>query len=561
MQDIIEKLKKIEEEYGYQAFLEHYNPSSGYYIKVEKDNTFNVYHSTGLKDDTFPLIEEYDFFKGRMFLEGMINSHKCVDAKYKKIHSVTPYALILKYETLTISEFKDDKTFDDILLNHLNLVNSLNDNTLNVDELFEIYSNVIAQIKEQMQEVLKKDDKILIFLDRDLEDYQTSYFNYLNGKLLGNCVMIDDVLYGVPTFSLSLNAKKPTLSKNPYQNVPYRTVFEDAVLLHYLSKIKMNKVSEILNFDTDDVFKADVRIDLNSTTKSKEITYYNMNKDVREYERPILKNKLLELDFNQDDLIEGVSTRNELLRDLDFIFNLDKNSYLFSELLNIHNGDYKNFMIKAKTNDIAQIFISNKDVLEYYFKDNGDINISRDLSKIMFTLYLELFKNEVLTKRLRNCLDFMLTALIYTDKKGEYSQMPKEIKKMWEKLVIGKKTGEYEIETEEEFFFASGQLLAWLCTLSETANSSYLVMQDVLTLKTSDAIKDKVIEHFNQYSHAIPLHSNNFINTLFRAVMSFEINKNFKAKDFKGKYYYHAGLVGKNIKFETTKEKELIENE
>ena len=155
----------------------------------------------------------------------------------------------------------------------------------------------------------------------------------------------------------------------------------------------------------------------------------------------------------------------------------------------------------------------------------------------------------------------MLTALIYTDKKGEYSQMPKEIKKMWEKLVIGKKTGEYEIETEEEFFFASGQLLAWLCTLSETANSSYLVMQDVLTLKTSDAIKDKVIEHFNQYSHAIPLHSNNFINTLFRAVMSFEINKNFKAKDFKGKYYYHAGLVGKNIKFETTKEKELIENE
>lgn len=563
MQDIIEKLTKIEQAYGYQAFLEHYNPSSGYYVKVEKDNTFNIYHSTGLKDDTFPLSEEYDFFKERMFFEGMIGNttNKAVDTKIKRIHSVTPYAVVLKYETFSLEEFKDGKTFEEMLFHHLELVKNMNDEDLNINELFNIYLPILMKIKEDLKDVAKKDSKILIFLDKELSDYKESYFNYLNKKLLDNCVIINDTLYGTPTFSLSLNKKKPTLSKNPYQNVPYRISFENAVLLNYLSKIKMNKVSDILNLDTEDGCEVDVRIDLNSNTKSKEITHYNMNKDIREHEQALFKNKLLELEFNQDELIEGVSTRGELLKTLDFMFNLDKNSYLFSDLLNIHNGDYKNFMIKAKTNDIAQIFITNKDVLQYYFKENGDIAISRDLSKMMFALYLELFKNETSFKRLRSCLDYMITALIYTDTKGEYLQMPKQIKEMWDKLVIGKKTGEYEIETEEEFFFASGQLLAWLCTLSETANSSYLVMQEVVNLKSSDAIKNKAIEKFNQYTHAIPLHSNNFINTLFRAVMSFQIEKDFKVKDFKGKYYYHAGLVGKNIKFESTKEKELVENE
>src|SRR5699024_11202167 len=152
--------------------------------------------------------------------------------------------------------------------------------------------------------------------------------------------------------------------------------------------------------------------------------------------------------------------------------------------------------------------------------------------------------------RLRVVLDFMLSALDYVNKNGGYNNMPEKIKNIWDKLVEAKKSGELVIESDEEFFFVGGQLLYWLSTLNETANTTSVLLQDVLDLGSSIDIKNKAIDKYKQYGYKIHSHSMAFINTLYNAVISYEIDKEIKMKDFKYKYYYHSGLIGKNIKFQ-----------
>lgn len=563
MRDIIEKLKKIENEYGYMAFLEHYKPSAGHYFKVNKDNTISYYHSTGKKDDTFLLEDDYSFFKERLFFEGMLSSNKCIDASNKKIHSVTPYAMIFKYGI-----FEDAKLIEkglsikDVLNKHLELIESLNNNNLDIESNTDKFVTIFEYVKDSLIDICKKDDKILIFLDEEVDEYKKYYYKYLEEKIFiknDTVIEIEGVKYGVPSFSITLNDKKPTLSKNTYNKYPYRISLDEALLLNYLNKIKSNTVNELLLDNENDFYGLDVLIDLNPNTKSKEIVNYNLNYDNKEYERDLSKFTILQSEYINEKPIVKTSSREDLLNEMDWIFNLEENSYLFNRLLKIRNGDYKEFNLKCKTNAISQLLISNKDNLQYYFKEKGDILIDEQLGEILLLLYKELFNEGIKPKKLRISLDFMLSALDYLNKYGGYDRMTMKIKDIWQKLVKGKEDSTYEIESNEEFFFVSGQLLYWLSTLSQSANNTSGLLQDVLEVRSSTDIKNYTIEKYRKYAYCIPVHSLTFINVLYNAVLTYEIDKEIKLKDFKDKYYYHSGLIGKNIKFVSVKKGEFEE--
>lgn len=563
MRDVIEKLREIEKKFGHIAFAEHFKASAGYYFRVNKDESIESFYYSGAKDDPFLLKEEYQWFKDRLFFEGMLNANKAIDAKLKKIHSVTPNAMIFKYGI-----FEDDKlkakgfTFKDVIYNHLDLINKMNDNQLDIEKLSNTFIKVFEYVQEELKETCKKDDKLLIFLDEDIDSYKKYYEKYLEEKIFlteDTVLVVDGVKYGVPSFSISLNSKKPTLSKNPYNKVPFRVTLDEAILLNYLTKININKVNDLLSED-DTSNSVDLYLEMNSNSKVKEIVGYDMNVDEEDYQCESCKMTILESEYANINPIIGSLNRQELLDEIEWNFSLEKGSYLFHKLLNIRNGDYKDFTLKCKTNDISSIFISNKEVLKFYFNEHGDILIDKELSKIMYLLYLELIKKDNSIKRLRVVLDFMLSALDYVNKDGGYNKMPEKIKNIWDKLVEAKKSGTLIIESDEEFFFVGGQLLYWLSTLNETANTTSVLLQDVLDLRSSIDIKNKAIDKYKQYVYKIPSHSMAFINTLHNAVISYEIDKEIKMKDFKYKYYYHSGLIGKNIKFESVKKEEVMED-
>lgn len=561
MRDIIEKLKKIENEYGYMAFLEHYKPSAGHYFKVNKDNTILYYHSTGKKDDTFSFEDDYLFFKERLFFEGMLSANKCIDASNKKIHSVTPYAMIFKYGIFDDPKLKEKGlSLKDVLSKHLELINHLNTNNLDIDSNVNKFATIFDYVKTNLVDICKKDDKILIFLDEEVDKYKKYYEKYLEEKIFiknDTVIEIEGVKYGVPSFSITLNDKKPTLSKNPYNKYPYRISLDEALLLNYLNKIKSNTVNELLLDTENDFYGIDVLIELNATTKSKEIVNYNLNYDNKEYESNLNKFTILQSEYVNEKPIVNTSSREDLLSEIDWMFNLEENSYLFNRLLKIRNSDYKEFNLKCQTNAISQILISNKDNLQYYFKENGDILIDKQFGDILFLLYKELFKREIKSKKLRMSLDFMLSSLDYINKDGGYDKMAIKIKDIWEKLVKAKEEKNYEIETNEEFFFVSGQLLYWLSTLSQSSNNTSVLLQEVLDVKNSLDIKNIAIENYRKYAYCIPVHSLSFINILYNAVLVYEIENEIKIKEFKYKYYYHSGLIGKNIKFVSVKNEQL----
>lgn len=564
MRDIIERLKAINNKHGYQAFLEHYKLPTGYYFKLDESGYISTYHFTAKEDDPFLFEDDYEFFKERLFFEGMLSSNKAVDAANKKIHSVTPNAMIFKYGIFDDPKLKEKAlSVKDVLTKHIESLNIINDNSLNVEELVDKFMTLFEHVKETLKDTCKDEDKILIFLDNEVLNYKKYYDKYLVQKIFiknDTIIEIDNVTHGTPSFSFSLNTKKTTLSKNPYGEYAYRVTFEEAILLNYFNKLKLNSINELLEDSENDYYKTNIQIDLNSNTKSREIINYDINLDNKENEKELNIVTLLQSEFTNEKPIIDTLNRSDLLKKIDWHFRLEEKSYLFSNLLKITNGDYKDFALKCKTNDIQNIFISNKDILNYYFNENGDIFIDKELSKIMYLLYLEMINKDYNPKILRMSLDFMITALDYVNKNGGYNKMPDMIKQIWTKLVKAKEDKLYSIDSNEEFFFVSGQLLYWLSTLSESSNNTSSLLQDVLDIRSSTEIKNKSIDKYRRYSYSIPVHSLSFLNILYSAVLAYEIETEIKLKDFKYKYYYNAGLIGKNIKFEVVKNKEYKED-
>lgn len=557
MRDIIDKLISIDKKYSYKAFLEHYVPSPGYYVKVDDLNNVTYYKFSGEEDDPFLRTDEYKFFKDRSFFEGMLNANKSIDSANKQIHSVTPNAMIFKYGIFSNKKIiNKELTVIDIIERHINLMNIINDGKLDTNKLLDTYTNLFNKIKDDLKDVCDKDDKILIFLDKDIEDYKHYYDKYLEDKVFirdDTVITIDKTLYGMPWFSNSLNDKKPTSSINPYNNVPFRLGLKETKLLTNITKVKSSIFKEIL-LDEEDLYSIDLNIRTNPKTKSRAIFNYDMNIEDNEYFYPLNRVTLLQTKYANRKPKKATLSRRDLLTRIDIVFNPTPNAFLFNSLLRIKDDNYDPLKEKCRTVDVFQALMSHKDILKYYFKENGDLLIDKELINIMFIFYLEFIKTNHSMNKLREVLDFMITVLDYVNKDGGYITMPEIISDIWDNLKNGLKDHEYFIKSNEEFFYVAGQLLSALASLSESGNNTGLLIQDVLSVKNSIEIKDRVIEKYIKYAYKIEKGS--FLNVLYHAVLVYEIDKDIKIKNFQYKYFYNAGLVGNNIMDEIAKKEQ-----
>ena len=85
---------------------------------------------------------------------------------------------------------------------------------------------------------------------------------------------------------------------------------------------------------------------------------------------------------------------------------------------------------------------------------------------------------------------------------------------------------------------------------SRSANKTGLLIQDVFKLRDFDEIKNKLIEKYGKYLYLLSFHEKSYINIVYNSLITYKIDENVRLNEDKNyKYYYQAGLIGKNIFF------------
>ena len=558
MRELIDRLKDQVAKYGEKIFSDNVILQEGCYIKINKDNIedFSCYNYNRKN----PLDAEVeDFFKDRFFNEGMISSNKCLCSD-KKIFSVTPYALILPYSNFEAKD-KKGRTINDWILNHFTTMNNKFSNVDNIEEITNKFLKILKILNAYFKEnnCIPK-GKVFIFFDNDVKEYEKAFNLYFKDNIFlhkDKIREINGVKYGEPTFGLSLDTKKIFASSGYYSKTAVLVPEDEAILLANLDRINYkalcsNNENNILNIGypkEDHIYlsltKGIKGIEINSYS-----TYEKDNKKLKYTEYGLLSTNFEKVIIKEKDILrtstktskekkeEGRDSADSLQEIIDL-----NNSWLLSSLfINKDNlSDYKKKDVSAK------YYASHQNILFQYFKKGFDCNIINAFENIFYNTFMTKQKDkDISIKKTQRYFDFMLSVLNCVDIKGGYNKMAINIKEIWDKLkdAKSKKIDEYNIETDEEFFFIAGQVLYYLSSLSKSKDKKGLI-RDVAELTSSKTIKDYVMKKYAKYNYCI-LHES-FINVLYKAVLMYKVGENISSAKTIGKYYYQAGLIGDNI--------------
>ncbi|NLK42897.1 MAG: hypothetical protein GX300_00700 [Tissierellia bacterium] len=110
-------------------------------------------------------------------------------------------------------------------------------------------------------------------------------------------------------------------------------------------------------------------------------------------------------------------------------------------------------------------------------------------------------------------------------------------------------SGEYEsIDSDEEYFYAVGQLLRYYISLNKTTKKNHSLLNPFLNLKSNKILKDRLALFFKKYNYTIPEKSLRF-NNIYKLIISYqpqtEINQD----------YIIAGYISNSLIYEKKEDK------
>lgn len=578
IKDILNLINDEIENNGYSILLDNFNPSEGVYFKIDKNGDISSFLNKGREKDkstgeyinNFELIDEYDFFKRRMFYEGQLNANKCIDSSAKKIHSVTPYCLILKKSTIEEYDFSNPNISSEdeliiILRKHFSILKNNYNADIEVDETVLYFLKYLSAVSKEIKDK-KSETKIIIMRDVDVDLYKQAFLRYLDEKSFvtnNSIIELDGITYGTPIYNLSLNAKKPHLSKSIYNEYPYKVSLEEAKRLALLSKINSTALNNILNNLSDNNIKIDmVR---NSSSKAMEITGYDFNLNNKLKYQLFNEVSLISTNFENNLINEVQKERLEVFDLMNGIFRIDSKNYIIRNMVQVRNEDFVKTASKSSSMAIAQSVFNSKKVLQSYFYENNNLSIQSNLEKILFRIFIENLKHNESKQKLRVMLDTMISILDYVNCNDKYLNISNDIYEIWINLLNldFSKLNQYQISSDKEFFFIIGQFINWLNSFSESSINQFNIEPSNIKPKQIYKIKNKIKNMYKQYYYKIKEYPNKLLHAIYNAIISYEIKETQVKDEFTYKYIYYAGYLGDNIRFKKLKKEktEELENE
>jgi CRISPR-associated protein Csh1 len=495
----------------------------------------------------------------REYFSRVIDSNKAVDTT-KKIYSSVPYALWIKPE-----KFADVKvSFELFFENAKRYINDDAETLVNVIERF---------CRKQLIETLKKDPKlkqikatdwVRVYFDVPIEQQRQAFDNYLQQRLFVkddyNIDTKDGNTYGLHGFLSGDNQKKQFMRHvtTPFL-VGSRVPKDLTVKLYKFERLLANKrlPNPVPVFiDRDELNREVVKLyNREGVVRFREIirqlfergyhdlsNYYLLNwtntksgVDIRDFDFvPLfryelegfeLKNTLGISDFQRkaiknifsfeseivttifDNALVVRSKNNELI--LKYFDEIDpqyvKSQAVYVNILKYRQAFY-DYIYKSRTESInAQIFydVVMTSILE-------DIRLDEDLKKTPFIrgkLNILFSLNKQFDPNNNNFGGIDMASLI-----PQFTEMMRNLLK---------DEGSYHLSTDQEFAYASGQLIYYILYQSQTSNKTHSLLEPYISKNDPVLFKGMITRGIEQYKHALNFGHRRF-NKLASEVLGYE---------------------------------------
>lgn len=532
--DILEKFKKLYDKKGDELILGAYTLKDGLYVKINSNQSLEFFIMDNknkiFKDlDENPNSKMEKWFKQRDYYSSYLNSNKALFDK--KIHNVNYFSYFFKAENFDDVEKKIDAHF--MILEKFVKFNDKKDKEILEDfKTYILDSNRQEDIKNKAKILKAKFDEIKniaiskeiknyvkIFFDEDLEKYKNESKIYLTLKIFNDNkynFKSGEEICGLSNSNMGLNAKKPFLEhKNRKSILPFVLKNKDALMLKlFFDWLKFqpyrNEENKQINRYLDEKFFIQ-KMANNDEAIISEFDFIPVKEDDfnKRFKKITFKNylKLPNIEDKENQNLENLENA------------IDKNFYDYQLKFNYFK---KPDDIKIQENNLRTLFFITKDSMINYFKKFDDRTFWKNIKKYSN----EFVKANLINKGVFKASEAMNLKLSLENYKGEHIM---DIAKMQAKMNAKLENKDFSNLENEEFFFLAGQVIRYLLNQSEAKNKTGDMFEPFLNVKNTEKLKEKIVQIYKKYKHAINLNFSKFNNAL-SAIMAFKDTK--KLKDY-----------------------------
>ena len=568
-----EELKRTKEKKGDGdcLILDSYIPADGVYIVVGQSGEIRscaiklnkksrILEQTPNDNDLLRKIRFYDYHSR------LVSMDKPQDPK-KVIHSNNYLAFWVKQESLEngkLDEAAIDRYFD-VLRNPREKYKKPQDR--------KMYDYIAEQIGDIDQERLEKNrtwikenvfrleelnillsgkNYLKIFFEGDEELYIKEEQRYVMTKIFNKNdynLELEEKILGLPNDNLGLNSKKPYM-ENKTRRVPvsYLITPEEAVLQRKFFDYLMNKANAgetDLYFDTTkkritaqkkgEMFSSDFTGYFLQVQKGKEVEIHHQDTIV-DYKYHLIK------PFRYQNVL-GLEDKEERYKEYRNKTELQSviNEVLFSSWL---VGNYFTEEEKLSVDgELKRNLVWSREAIFAWLYKGLDVNMDRVLHKVCMNMIKNSVRNGF-TMKMGQQFNLMCSLEEYFKGGCGMAEKYADIQSKLRNKI--NQSGDCEIETDEEYFYAVGQLVFYFISLSKAKEKMHSLANPFLIATDNTVIRKKLKQYFMKYNYQLKFNGYKF-NRMYRMVDAYVLKNKVQQE------YLFGGYIGNNLIYESNK--------
>lgn len=526
--EALEVFKKIYDKEGEKLVVNKHIPKDGTYILVNIKSgkiieTLSISYDKKSKKVDGELNPYYGYFRAFDYYSNLVDMNKPMDPK-KTIHSNQIYSFFIKKDSI-----RENKLTKSIIEGYKkNLLNP--EGKYNSKEAKELYKNIAEKLPKIEKDVVEdiflwiednvnenllendnKKDYLKIFfvednLDKSLELFKNEHKRYLIPNIFNSNdynKKIGETIYGLSNNNMGLNAKKAFLeNKTRRISTPY-LVNTDEILLQYafynylLPEVKQGNYyiyfseNEIIPRTYKEGCPNGAKYLLNASY-SKDVDIKNFNVISKNNDEEIIINfkEILHQKKKDTDEIEyGNLNKEKMMNNINKI--LFYNSLLGNFLLSDGDLDIKDIEIK-------KLLMKYRNSFYKWFYLNDEAEVKKNIRKIYLDAVMVAIGNGHFFKASQQ-LDFGFCLEKYFYGKSELMEEIMNVKEVFLNHTLSEE--DWEFSNDEEYFFAVGQILAYINYMRNSKAKSLNFIKQLTFVKNIDVLKEKIKKIVISYSH------------------------------------------------------------
>ena len=526
--EALEVFRKIYDKEEEKLVVNKHIPKDGTYILVNIKSgkiieKLNISYDKKAKKVDGEFNQYYSYIRAFDYYSNLVDMNKPMDPK-KTIHSNQIYSFFIKKDSIRENKLTKSiiEGYKKNLLNPEEKYNSKEGKELykNIAEKLpkiekDIVEDIFLWIEDNVNENLlendnKKDYLKIFFVEEDLEKSLEVFKNEHKRYIIPNIFnsndynkKIGETIYGLSNNNMGLNAKKAFLeNKTRRVSTPY-LVNTDEILLQYafynylLPEVKQGNY--FIYFSENEIIPRTYKEGCPNGAKYLLNASYSKDVDIKNF-NVISKNSSEEISINfkeilhqkkkdTDEIEYGNLNKEKMMNNINKI--LFYNSLLGNFLLNDGDLDIKDIEIK-------KLLMKYRNAFYKWFYLNDETEVKKNIRKIYLDAVMVAIGNGHFFKASQQ-LDFGFCLEKYFYGKSELMEEIMNVKEVFLNHTLSEE--EWEFLNDEEYFFAVGQILAYINYMRNSKAKSLNFIKQLTFVKNIDVLKEKIKKIVISYSH------------------------------------------------------------